>query len=95
MTSFYPKGVPVLNFFTGSHEEYHRPTDTPDGGALIFERSDVLAGGAGSRARFRNRSVGFVFQFHHLLPEFTARENVMMPLRIAGRGRPVGQTPAP
>lgn len=59
--------------------------DTPDGGSLIFERTDVFAAGAGARARFRNRSVGFVFQFHHLLPEFTARENVLMPLRIAGR----------
>jgi len=59
--------------------------DTPDGGELIFERSNVFASSPGARARFRNRSVGFVFQFHHLLPEFTARENVLMPLRIAGR----------
>ena len=48
------------------------------GGARITDLSDA------ARVHFRNRQVGFVFQFHHLLPEFNARENVEMPMRIAG-----------
>jgi lipoprotein-releasing system ATP-binding protein len=49
------------------------------GGELVTARSDEAL------SAMRNRRIGFVFQFHHLLREFTARENVMMPLRIAGR----------
>jgi lipoprotein-releasing system ATP-binding protein len=61
------------------------------GGLDAFEAGTVTIGGADihamtdeARVRYRNRHVGFVFQFHHLLPEFTALENVEMPLRIAG-----------
>ena len=58
--------------------------DRPDKGELYFEdrRVDLLKGKA--LARFRNRHTGFVFQFHHLLPEFTAMENICMPGWIAG-----------
>jgi lipoprotein-releasing system ATP-binding protein len=58
--------------------------DRPDEGRVeVFgEAIDELSPRA--RARFRNENVGFVFQFHHLLPEFTAEENVAMPHRIAG-----------
>jgi lipoprotein-releasing system ATP-binding protein len=58
--------------------------DKPDAGELYFEgkRIDQLQGKA--LARFRNRHAGFVFQFHHLLPEFTASENICMPGWIAG-----------
>jgi lipoprotein-releasing system ATP-binding protein len=63
------------------------------GGLDAFDAGQVRIGDAqiermtdAARVAFRNRHVGFVFQFHHLLPEFTALENVEMPLRIAGAG---------
>jgi lipoprotein-releasing system ATP-binding protein len=64
--------------------------DRPDSGRMLFEGSDVFAMSNDRLARFRNRSVGFVFQFHHLLPEFTAVENVMMPVLIRGKSRKRG-----
>lgn len=57
---------------------------TPDEGSLEVDGIDVLALRGDALARFRNRRVGFVFQFHHLLPEFTALENVMIPALIGG-----------
>ena len=60
---------------------------TPDSGELLIDGTDVLNLGEKSLAEFRNRRLGFVFQFHHLLPEFTALENVMIPAFIAGRSR--------
>lgn len=59
--------------------------DFPDAGTLLIGGKDVLALKGKELSRFRNRSVGFIFQFHHLLPEFTALENAMMPGLIAGR----------
>jgi lipoprotein-releasing system ATP-binding protein len=59
--------------------------DRPDSGSLHYRGTDVLAASEAARARFRSREVGFVFQFHHLLPEFTALENVMMPAKILRR----------
>jgi len=58
--------------------------DRADRGTIRFGDRDVHAMGETELARFRNRHIGMVFQFYHLLPEFTARENVMMPLLIAG-----------
>ena len=58
---------------------------TPDGGSLSIDGTDVLRLGQKDLAVFRNRKIGFVFQFHHLLPEFTSLENVMIPALIAGR----------
>lgn len=60
---------------------------TPDGGSLIIDGVDVLKLDSKALAEFRNLRLGFVFQFHHLLPEFTALENVVIPAYIAGRGK--------
>jgi lipoprotein-releasing system ATP-binding protein len=58
--------------------------DRPDSGQLLFKGEDVFLYDDLKLARFRNESVGFVFQFHHLLPEFSALENAMMPALIRG-----------
>ena len=60
---------------------------TPDCGSLVIDGVDVLKLKGDALADFRNRKLGFVFQFHHLLPEFTAIENVMIPAFIAGRSK--------
>ena len=60
---------------------------TPDSGSLIIDDVDVLKLDSKALAEFRNLRLGFVFQFHHLLPEFTALENVMIPAFIAGTGK--------
>jgi lipoprotein-releasing system ATP-binding protein len=57
---------------------------TPDSGSLVIDGANVLSLGAKELAAFRNRRIGFVFQAHHLLPEFTAVENVMIPSLIGG-----------
>ena len=58
--------------------------DRPDSGALHYGDTDVTALKEKELARFRNEKIGFVFQAHHLLPEFTAEENVMIPALIRG-----------
>ena len=60
---------------------------TPDGGSLVIDGTDVFSLSSKALSEFRNLRLGFVFQFHHLLPEFTALENVMIPASIAGRSR--------
>jgi lipoprotein-releasing system ATP-binding protein len=64
--------------------------DVPDAGSVFINGVDVLALNAQKQAQFRNKHIGFVFQFHHLLPEFTAIENVAMPLWIAGKSTQEG-----
>lgn len=61
--------------------------DTPSSGTLLIDSKDVTKMSDKERSRMRNRMLGFVFQYHHLLPDFTALENVMMPLLIAGKSR--------
>lgn len=60
--------------------------DRPTAGSVSFDGVNIFEKGDRELASFRNRSIGFVFQFHHLLPEFTALENVEMPALIAGDG---------
>ncbi len=59
----------------------------PDSGEVIIDGTDLLSLSDKELARFRNTRIGFVFQAHHLLPEFTAIENVMIPALIAGKSR--------
>jgi lipoprotein-releasing system ATP-binding protein len=65
--------------------------DTPSLGTLLIDGRDVTKMSDKERSEMRNRMLGFVFQYHHLLPDFTARENVIMPLLIAGISRKEAQ----
>ena len=58
--------------------------DRPDSGKVLIEGTDILQLPSKKQAKFRNSHIGFVFQFHHLLPEFSAIENVSVPLWIKG-----------
>ena len=66
----------------------------PDEGTLEIDGTDVLHLGEKALAAFRNRRIGFVFQAHHLLPEFTALENVMIPALIGGESTAVARNRA-
>jgi lipoprotein-releasing system ATP-binding protein len=65
--------------------------DQPDSGNLWFQGKNIFRMNAFQLASFRNASIGFVFQFHHLLPEFTALENAMMPGLIKGMSKSASQ----
>lgn len=58
--------------------------DRPTGGTVLFKGEDIFTKDDENLAGFRNRQIGFIFQFHHLLPEFTALENVSLPALIKG-----------
>jgi len=68
--------------------------DRPTSGEVLFEEKNLFALRGPALDAFRNRTIGFVFQFHQLLPEFNALENVMMPLLIAGQSRRQAAIPA-
>ena len=57
----------------------------PDGGNVVVMGKELSGASSAERARIRNRHMGFVYQFHHLLPEFSARENIAMPMLLAGK----------
>jgi lipoprotein-releasing system ATP-binding protein len=59
--------------------------DDPSGGRVVVAGHEISAASEQQRGRIRNRHLGFIYQFHHLLPEFSAVENVALPLLIAGR----------
>lgn len=59
--------------------------DTPDSGELLFDTKSVFSYSRQNLADFRNKKIGFIFQFHHLLPEFTVLENVLIPSMISGK----------
>ena len=61
--------------------------DKPDSGSVLIDNIDIRQLPAKKQSKFRNSHLGFVFQFHHLLPEFSAAENVCMPLWIKGTGK--------
>ncbi|MFN3917280.1 MAG: ABC transporter ATP-binding protein [Flavobacteriales bacterium] len=61
--------------------------DLPDSGRVLFNGEEVSKKGKNDLAKFRNKHIGFVFQFHHLLPEFTALENVCLPAMVAGMSK--------
>ncbi len=67
---------------------------SPTSGKLYFKGENLTEKNDANLAHFRNRSLGFIFQFHHLLPEFTTLENVMMPALIAGKRRKEMTQPA-
>jgi lipoprotein-releasing system ATP-binding protein len=68
--------------------------DRPDGGTIFYNGSDISKLKGKSLAAFRNTNIGFVFQFHQLLPEFTALENVCIPAYIAGKNKAEAETRA-
>ena len=68
--------------------------DLPSSGQVLFRGQDWARLAESQRCQLRNRDLGFVYQFHHLLPEFSASENVAMPLMIAGRNRRAAQDQA-
>jgi lipoprotein-releasing system ATP-binding protein len=65
--------------------------ERPDGGAVVIDGVDCVKLGDSERTRMRRSEIGFVYQFHHLLPEFSALENIVLPQMIAGVAKPAAR----
>ena len=61
--------------------------ERPDGGNIIFKEKNITKLDSNNLQKFRNNNIGFVFQFHHLMPEFTALENICMPALLSNRDK--------
>ncbi len=68
--------------------------EKPDSGKVLYENRDVFSLNDRQKSTFRNKEIGFVFQFHHLLPEFNAVENIMLPALIGGITKKAAETKA-
>ena len=68
--------------------------ESPDSGEVNFDNTNIASLSSSQLAKFRNQKMGFVFQFHHLLPEFTALENVMLPALIAADTKAIAKEKA-
>ncbi|WP_367680502.1 lipoprotein-releasing ABC transporter ATP-binding protein LolD [Candidatus Fukatsuia anoeciicola] len=68
--------------------------DSPTSGRIIYQNNFINQLSCSARAKLRNTELGFIYQFHHLLPDFTALENVAMPLLIAGNNKTIAQNKA-
>ena len=68
--------------------------ENPDAGKVVIDNTDILNLSRKELASFRNKNIGFVFQFHHLLPEFTALENICIPALIAGDNKSTAESKA-
>ena len=80
--------VIIINGFLGSGKttllNVLSGLDSPTSGEIIFNKNDIENLNEKEKALMRNKEIGFVYQFHHLLPEFTALENVSLPMLISG-----------
>tara|TARA_Y100000385_G_C13108482_1_gene650100 strand:+ start:8882 stop:9529 length:648 start_codon:yes stop_codon:yes gene_type:complete len=68
--------------------------ENPDAGKVVIDNTDILSMSRKELASFRNKNIGFVFQFHHLLPEFTALENICIPALISGDNKSTAESKA-
>jgi lipoprotein-releasing system ATP-binding protein len=86
-TTGITKAYGALRVLKGIDIEIRDKEVVPDGGAIFYNGSDISRLKGKALAQFRNNNIGFVFQFHQLLPEFTALENVCIPAYIGGKSK--------
>ncbi len=81
------ENIMIPAFISGKSRKEAKDLDKPDSGSIMVDGLDVSSLSTKKLSDFRNQHLGFVFQFHQLLPEFTALENIMIPAFIAGKSR--------